>query len=179
MRINAVLLLLFFPLACFAQEFFKNDQEGYSLTLPPQLKVAFKRAREKNAAAASRLPFDYVNFRPTEATGDFGVFELGLGVHWNRDNLGTREFADKKDEGLKMKGARIVTIGQSEVTVANTKGVRDDFRMQQPEGWLSYSRVIIPVKDKFIVFLCTLGQDAPIAENEQVFQKILDSFTLN
>ncbi|MDD3921176.1 MAG: hypothetical protein PHO41_08420, partial [Eubacteriales bacterium] len=124
------------------------------------------------------MPFDYVNFRPGQGTGSFGVFELGVGVHWNRDGMGTRDFADKKDDGLRMNGALIETSLQSEVSVANIKGVRDDFRVKQPDGWKSYSRVIIPFGDRFFVFLCTLGRNNALAENKQIFQKILDGFEI-
>ena len=187
LKISAALMFLSLPLACLAQDsrhvasgwsLFKNNQQGYCLKVPPQLKIALKKERDRKFAVENRLPFDYINFRPREETGGFGLFELGVGVHWNRDNLGSREFADKKDEGLTMGGARIVTVSQTEVTVAHIKGVRDDFRMLKPEGWKSYARIIIPYNDKFFVFLCTLGKERPLADNEKVFQGIVDSFDI-
>ena len=56
--------------------------------------------------------------------------------------------------------------------------VRDDFALEKPDGWHSYSRVIIPYKDRFFCFLCTLGADTPVPANERLFQEILDSFQL-
>jgi hypothetical protein len=188
MRIIAVLLLLLFPLACFAQDSHsggasvarsKEDPAGFHMKLPPHLKIALTETRDKIASVESMLPFFYVDVKPKQETGRYGPFELIIGEHWNRNNLSAREFADKKDEGLKENGVQIALIRQSEVTVANAKGVRDDFRIQQPAGWRSYARVIILAKDTFYVFLCTLGEDQPISENEEVFQKILDNFTLN
>lgn len=144
--------------------------------MPAQLQTYLEKRNDMQWAAENRMPFDYVNFRPKEASDGLAPFELGIGVHWNRDHLGSREFADKKDEGLTASGARIVTIRQAEVMVAGIKGVRDDFRLQQPYGWRSYSRVIIPYKDNFFVFLVTLGNDTAVAEYEGVFQKIIESF---
>ena len=124
--------------------FYANDRQGYALKLPGELQLYLKKRRNMQQAAEERLPFDYVNFRPKEGSGRYEAFELGVGVHWNRDNLGTKEFAGKKDEGLIANGAQIVMIRQSEVFVAGIKGVRDDFRMLQPDGWKSYARVIVP-----------------------------------
>jgi len=157
---------------------YKNDQEGYCLKLPLQLQVYLHKRRDMQEAIENRLPFEYVNFRPAQASGGLEPFELGVGVHWNRDTLGTREFADKKDEGLVKSGAQIVTIRQTEVIVAGIKGVRDDFRMKQPDGWRSYSRVIIPRKDTFFVFLGTLGSEKAVPAYEDVFKKIVESFEL-
>jgi len=195
--LNTSLMLLILPLTCLAADskpgshctgiiqfansnwvLFQNDREGYRLKLPAQLHTALKKRRDMQLAAEERMPFDYVNFKPAQTSEDFEPFELGVGVHWNRDNLGTREFADKKDEGLKDSGAQIVTIRQAYVIAAGIKGVRDDFRIRQPDGWRSYSRVIIPRKDKFFVFLGMLGNDKPVAEYEAVFQKIVESFEL-
>jgi hypothetical protein len=176
---SAVLLCLALPLACLAEPewaSYENSREGYSLALPAQLKVYLNMRKDIREAAENRLPFDYLNFRPERAAGSLASFELGVGVHWNRDNLGTREFADKKDEGLRTKGARIEILRQAEVTVDGMKGVRDDFRIRQPEGWKTYSRVIIPSGSNFFVFLGTLGDEKADPGYELVFQKILDSF---
>jgi hypothetical protein len=195
--INASLMVLLLPLICLAADerpgtpsvgiikfedsgwiLYKNDAEGYRLKLPGQLHTYLTKRRDMQLAADNSMPFDYVNFRPKEATEGLAPFELGIGVHWNRDHLGSREFADKKDVGLADSGARIVTIRQTEVVVAGIKGVRDDFRLRQPDGWRSYSRVIIPYKDNFFVFLGTLGSDTAVAEYEGVFQKIIESFQI-
>jgi len=157
---------------------YKNAQEGYYLLLPPQLQANFKKRNEMQWAVENRMPFDYVNFGAKDTSGNLVPFELGVGAHWNKDGLGTREFADKKDEGLKMSGSQIVTIRQTDFTVAGIKGVRDDFRIQQPYGWRSYSRIIIPYKDKFFVFLGTLGNNRSIPGYEDIFQKIVESFEL-
>ena len=173
----ATLVLSLLPVGCFAAVY-ENEQAGYSLSLPSELRVAMKKTRDMKEAAGELMPFDYVNFRPKEAAGDLAHFELGVGVHWNRDKLGMRAFADKKDDGLRMGGARIKILSQGETVVAGIQGVRDDFRIRKPEGWKSYSRVIIPSGDKFYVFLCTLGEDTALPQYERVFQKIIDSFEL-
>jgi len=82
-----------------------------------QLKVSFTKQNDLKWLAENRMPFDHVKFTPKEEGDDFEPFELGVGVHWNRDGLGTREFADKKDDGLKMSGAQIETIRQTETAV--------------------------------------------------------------
>jgi len=82
-----------------------------------QLKVSFTKQNDLKWLAENRMPFDHVKFTPKEEGDDFEPFELGVGVHWNRDGLGTREFADKKDDGLKMSGAQIEAIRQTETAV--------------------------------------------------------------
>ena len=159
--------------------YYQNDRQAYRLCLPPQLQMSFKRQNDPEWAIQNRMPFDYVNFRPKgSGSGEYEPFELGVGVHSNRYNLGTREFADKKDEGIIMSGGRIEVIRKADVSVAGIKGVRDDFRLRQPDGWKSYCRIIIPYKDRFFVFLCTLGNDSPVAEYERIFEKIVDSFEI-
>jgi len=160
-------------------DLYQNEQQGYSLQLPPQLKVSFTKQNYLEWSAENRMPFDYVNFRPKEESDDLEPFELGVGIHWNRDDIGTREFADKKDEGLQISGAEINIIRQTEATVSGIRGVRDDFRLRQPYGWRSYSRIIIPFKDKFFVFLGTLGSDKPVPEYERIYDKIVGSFVFN
>jgi hypothetical protein len=158
---------------------YQNLHEGYRLRLPPELQKSFDKRRDPDEAAANILPFDYVNFRPQESErSEYLHFELGVGVHENRKRLDARRFADIKDEGVKRGVSEYVTVRSSEVTVAGIKGVRDDFRMLKDTGWWSYSRVIIPFKDRFFVFLCTLGQEKPAIEYELVFQYIIDSFQL-
>ncbi len=149
-----------------------NEREGYAVRLPAHLKVNFTKQNEKQWAVRNRMPYDYVNFVPRQED-DAVPFELGIGVHLNRDALDTRDFADKKDEGLRLGGARIEMLRQSEITVCGIKGVRDDFRIRQPDGWRSYARVIIPRRDTFIVFLGTLGNERPVPEYEDIFNGII------
>jgi hypothetical protein len=159
---------------------YQNHQEGYSLRLPPELTKSFEKRNDPEWAAANIMPFDYVNFKPEQAAGiEYAPFELGVGVHSNRTGLSARKFADIKDEGVKMSVRKYVTARSTEVIVAGIKGVRDDFSMLKDSGWWSYSRVIIPFKDKFFVFLGTLGRDKPAAEYERVFQRIIDSFEIS
>ncbi len=150
----------------------------FRLNLPAQLKVNFTKENPRGWSADNRMPFDYVNFVPADAAPGLEPFELGVGVHWNRDRLATRDFADKKDEGLLAAGAQIKVIRQSEAVVAGIKGVRDDFLMLQPYGWRSYSRIIIPHEENFFVFLGTLGEDQPRPELERIYQEIVEGFRL-
>jgi len=157
---------------------YQNEQQGFSFLLPPPLRITITRTRPLDWSAENRMPFDYVNFLPYPQSSAFAPFELGVGVHWNRDLLATREFADRKDDGLIKGGAQFEVIRRSDTLVCGIQGVCDDFRMRQTSGWRSYSRVIIPYQDKFFVFLATLGGDDPVAEHARVFEQILDSFTL-
>jgi len=155
-----------------------NEQGWYRLRLPSGLCVDFTRQREREPAVASMLPFDYVNFKPSSGVLTAGSFELGVGIHWNKDGLETRAFADKKDIGLIQGGARIEATRHSSVVVAGIEGVRDDFRIYQPDGWRSYSRICIPYKDLFFVFLGTLGTGRPDEGNTRVYLRIVDSFEI-
>jgi hypothetical protein len=160
-------------------DFYRNQEQGYRLWLPPELQVNFEKKNDPEWAAQNRMPFDYVNFRPKKPAGnEQGFFELGVGVHWNRDKLSAREFADIKDEGVRQTVRQYVTVRSGEVSVAGIKGVRDDFALEKEFGWLSYSRVIIPYQDKFFVFLGTLGRNKPVSEYERIFQEIIDKFQL-
>ncbi|MDD4940377.1 MAG: hypothetical protein PHS64_07495 [Candidatus Omnitrophica bacterium] len=158
---------------------YRHPRQGFRLRLPSELRVYLEKQNDREWAAQNMMPFDYVNFRP-QGRGFEGenVFELGLGVHWNRDRLGTREFADKKDDGLRSAGARIEIIRQARVTVAGIAGVRDDFRIRQPSGWTSYSRIVFSSADTYIVLLCTTGADRPVAAYERVFRNIADGFVM-
>jgi hypothetical protein len=155
---------------------YENEKEGYRLMLPPEVQTIFKRKRERDEAAQSLLPYDYVNFSLKNSGQDQEPFELGLGVHWNKFGLNTRKFADLKDDGVKKGVRQYVTIRSTPVTAAGIEGVRDDFSLEKEFGWTTYSRVIIPYKDKFFCFLCTLGSDKAVGEYEQVFLKIVESF---
>ncbi len=158
---------------------YQNQEQGYRLWLPLELQVNFEKKNDREWAARNLMPFDYVNFRPQKpGPQDQGFFELGVGVHWNRDKLTARKFADIKDEGVRLGVRQYVTVRSSEVLVAGIKGVRDDFALEKEFGWVSYSRVIIPYKDKFFVFLGTLGLDKPVLEYENIFQGIIDKFQL-
>ena len=157
---------------------YENDQQGYRLMLPPEVKSILKKKRDREEASENLLPFDYVNFSMKQSGEDQEPFELGLGVHWNKYNLKTRVFADHKDVGVKIGAVQYVTIQSSAVTVAGIEGVRDDFKLDKGNGWTTYSRVIIPFRNNFICFLCTLGSDKAVPEYEQVFQKIIDSFEI-
>lgn len=158
---------------------YENPEQGYRLWLPPGLQVNFEKKNDPEWAVQNRMPFDYVNFRPAKSeAGENGLFELGVGAHWNRDKLSAREFADIKDEGVKQSVRQYVTVRSYEVLVAGIKGVRDDFALEKEFGWLSYSRVIIPYQGKFFVFLGTLGGDKPLPQNESIFQEIIDKFQI-
>jgi hypothetical protein len=156
---------------------YRNAQEGYLLRLPEGVKKNFARTRQKEEAARDFLPYDYVNFGMA-GSGAAAAFELGLGVHWNSRGLDTRRFADAKDAGVRMGVKQYVTKSSSEVIVAGIKGVRDDFALEKPDGWHSYSRVIIPLGDRFFCFLCTLGTDTPVPAYEHLFARILEGFQL-
>ncbi len=180
--LNLALFLLFLAGVCLGQEAWvvhKNEEQGFKFKVPVELKVTFTKIRDKQEAAAELLPFDYVNFRPVPGTSGLENFELGMGVHWDRDNLPVKAFADRKDDGLRMSGARIDLIRRSELEICGLQGVRDDFRIEKPGGWVSYSRVILHDKDRFFVFLGTLGTGAPIPGYEDIFNKIVDSFELS
>lgn len=157
---------------------YENDQQGYTLSLPPEVQTIFKKKRDREEAAQNLLPFDYVNFSMKQSGEDQEPFELGLGVHWNKFKFDTRRFADLKDVGVKNGVRQYVTIRSTAVIVAGIEGVRDDFALEKESGWTSYSRVIIPYKNNFFCFLCTLGSDKAVPEYEQVFQKIIDSFEI-
>lgn len=158
---------------------YHNAREGFRVSLPPELSVYFEKQNDREWAASNMMPFDYVNFRPQRPDRPReNIFELGIGVHWNRGRFNTRDFADRKDEGLRRSGARIEILRQSEATVAGISGVRDDFRLRQPYGWRSYIRIVVPYNDTFIVFLGTVGEERPAPGYERVFQKIVDSFAL-
>jgi hypothetical protein len=159
-------------------EEYRNDRQGYSLRLPPELKRNFIRERDREEAAQSLLPFDYANFSPVQTGKDQEPFELGLGVHWNKYNMTTRAFADLKDAGVKESVRQYVTIRSTAVTVAGIEGVWDDFALEKEYGWTTYSRVIIPFKDRFFCFLGTIGRDQAVAEYKQVFRKIIESFEI-
>jgi hypothetical protein len=187
----SICISLFFPQACQSDDqpqgraiqfstgqwqVYENEKEGYRLMLPPEVQTIFKRKRERDEAAQSLLPYDYVNFSLKSSGQDQEPFELGLGVHWNKFRLNTRKFADLKDEGVKKGVRQYITIRSTPVTSAGIEGVRDDFALEKESGWTTYSRVIIPYKDKFFCFLCTLGSDKAVGEYEQVFRKIVESF---
>jgi len=157
---------------------YHNAQQGYSLGLPPELRTNFTRTREREEAAQSLMPFDYVNFSPRRPGIDQEPFELGLGVHWNKYNMATRAFADLKDVGVKESVRQYVTIRSFSVTVAGIEGVRDDFALEKDYGWTNYSRVIIPFENNFFCFLCITGRDKAVPEYERVFQKIIDGFEI-
>ena len=157
---------------------YQNEQQRYSLRLPPELKTNYTRQRDIEEAAHNLLPFDYVNFGPKQPVEDKEPFELGIGVHWNKYNMTSRGFADLKDVGVKEGVRQYVAIRSSVVTVAGIKGVRDDFTLEREYGWTTYSRVLIPFQDKFFCFLCTLGNDKAVVQYDQVFQKIIDSFEI-
>jgi hypothetical protein len=157
---------------------YENHQQGYSFSLPPEVRTIFKKKRDREEASENLLPFDYVNFSMKQSDEDQEPFELGLGVHWNKFKFDTRRFADLKDDGVKKGVRQYVTIRSTAVIVAGIEGVRDDFALEKESGWTSYSRVIIPYKNNFFCFLCTLGTDKAVPEYEQVFQKIIDSFEI-
>jgi hypothetical protein len=156
-----------------------SDTQGYCLLLPSELELSFRKNNDLEWSVENIMPFDYVNFRLKASSNVvYGLFELGIGMHLNRKSLNARKFADIKDEGVKMSVKQYVAVNSSEVTVAGIKGVRDDFRLEKEFGWFSYSRVIIPFKDKFFVFLATLGNDRPVAANERLFAEIIESFKI-
>jgi hypothetical protein len=155
---------------------YRDSQEGYLVRFPAEVKKNFAKTRDKDEASRNFLPYDYANFGLADHGA--GAFELGLGVNWNSRGIDTRRFADAKDVGVRMGVKQYVTRKSSEVTVAGIKGVRDDFALEKPDGWHSYSRVIIPYGDRFFCFLCTLGADKPVPEYERLFQEILDGFQL-
>jgi hypothetical protein len=158
---------------------YRHPRQRFRFYVPAELQVQFEKQNGREWAVTNMMPFDYVNFRPQRSgPARESLFELGIGVHWNRDRAGFREFAGKKDDGLRSAGARIENIRQTEVTVAGIAGVRDDFRLRQPYGWRCYSRIVFPFEDTFVVLLCTTGGDRPIAGYERVFQKIAEGFSL-
>jgi hypothetical protein len=157
---------------------YENEQQGYRLSLPPEVQTILKKKRDREEASENLLPFDYVNFSMKQSGEDQEPFELGLGVHWNKFNLNIRKFADLKDEGVKKGVRQYVTIRSAAVTVAGIEGVRDDFALEKESGWTAYSRVIIPYGNKFFCFLCIMGSDKAVPEYELVFQKIIDSFEI-
>ncbi|HOW42382.1 MAG TPA: hypothetical protein P5110_04400 [Candidatus Omnitrophota bacterium] len=158
---------------------FTNTRQGYSVSLPSELRMTFERQNDPELSAQNLMPFDYVNFRPgKDVAVDLELIELGIGVHHNRKNRTVRAFADNKDVGVRAAVKQFVTRQAYEVVVAGIKGVRDDFSLEKESGWISYSRVIIPYRDTFIVFLFTTGWETPVPACEQLFQKILDSFKI-
>ncbi len=154
---------------------YRNQDEGCSFRVPKELKISFTKKRDRQEAVRQLMPFDYVNFVMRQAEVGIVPFELGFGVHWNKYKLSTRAFADSKDVGVRQ-GVKEYLVNRSiKVTVDGIEGVRDDFTLVSDYERKTYSRVIVPVGDNFFCFLCTLGSDQPVAEYEQVFEKIIQS----
>jgi hypothetical protein len=158
---------------------FNNGQEGFSIKLPAELVRTQQGRRAPNPGSLD--PYEFTVFSLLKLPGErVEPFQVFISSYLNSKGYTAAEYAQKRDESRRKTAESMEIISREDVLINGIWGVRSSARLKLSDRtWQTWSRVILPYKDKLYIISGLIGRRKPVSEYNAVFDSAVKSFKAN